>query len=415
MAAALIGVAVLVVFLRGASPVDDPSVEPVTIDGNAPTAPVGGSYLYGRVLAADGTVYEGRLRFGGNEEAFWDDAFNGARQENVWTQYAPPEALTERKTVSLFGITVSDRQRPIDTDRPFMIRFGDLARIETPDHELRVVLKNGNEVPLDRFGADDFADGLRIWDAEKGIIDLSERDLRRIEFLPTPVLDDVAPRLFGTVQTTQGSFRGPIIWNREARLLSDAIQGRSDGTPTRIRFDAIASLKQLDDDTTEVTLLDGSQLQLRGPDLRGVTVLDARFGRVLVDAMAFQSLTLASEEPGQGYDDFPPSVPLQATVTTRSGDRFDGRLVFDLDEQESVETLDASREGVQYALRFESIATIEVLDEAYIRVELLTGDSLELERSGDLGYSNLGLLIFGDDDTSPQYVAWREMQRIELR
>lgn len=39
-------------------------------------------FLYGRVSAYDGATYQGRLRWGGDEEAFWGDYFNGTRDEN---------------------------------------------------------------------------------------------------------------------------------------------------------------------------------------------------------------------------------------------------------------------------------------------------------------------------------------------
>src|SRR5262245_20820826 len=47
-------------------------------------------FLYGRVTATNGTAYEGRLRFGGGEEAFWDDYFNGTKIENTWVSHVPP-------------------------------------------------------------------------------------------------------------------------------------------------------------------------------------------------------------------------------------------------------------------------------------------------------------------------------------
>ncbi len=34
-------------------------------------------FLYGRITPDDGATYEGRLRWGGDEEAFWGVFFNG--------------------------------------------------------------------------------------------------------------------------------------------------------------------------------------------------------------------------------------------------------------------------------------------------------------------------------------------------
>src|SRR5262245_5164045 len=49
--------------------------------------------LYGRIATADGAVYEGRLRWGQVQEAFWGDYFNGVKNENTWAAQVQPEQL----------------------------------------------------------------------------------------------------------------------------------------------------------------------------------------------------------------------------------------------------------------------------------------------------------------------------------
>ncbi|NIQ19583.1 MAG: hypothetical protein GTN95_05150, partial [Gammaproteobacteria bacterium] len=60
-------------------------------------------FLYGRITTDDGATYEGRLRWGGDEEAFWGDYFNGFKDENPWVAHAPPEQLKERRTIEILG------------------------------------------------------------------------------------------------------------------------------------------------------------------------------------------------------------------------------------------------------------------------------------------------------------------------
>jgi hypothetical protein len=48
------------------------------------------SFLYGRITLTDGTTYEGRLRLGGDQEAFWGDYFNGFKNQNPWAAYVGP-------------------------------------------------------------------------------------------------------------------------------------------------------------------------------------------------------------------------------------------------------------------------------------------------------------------------------------
>ncbi len=58
------------------------------------------------------------------------------------------------------------------------------------------------------------------------------------------------------------------------------------------------------------------------------------------------------------YGDFPTGRPLTGDVTTRGGRRFTGRLVYDLDESETTETLDAPSQDVTYNIPFGLIASI---------------------------------------------------------
>src|SRR5512139_4076701 len=78
-----------------ASPATAPSTAPAAQERTHPAAETYQGFLYGRITAADGAVYEGRLRWGerGEQEAFWGDYFNGAKDENPWVAHVPPERL----------------------------------------------------------------------------------------------------------------------------------------------------------------------------------------------------------------------------------------------------------------------------------------------------------------------------------
>ena len=171
-------------------------------------------FLYGRVITDDGATYEGRLRWGGDEEAFWGDYFNGFKDENPWAAHVPPEQLRERRPIEFFGIRIVERERQIELGRPFMGRFGDIARIEARGRDIRVTLKTGTAIDLDRFAAADLADGLRVWDSSRGVMDFDEWRIRLVEFLPTAQLGAAPERLYGTVRTRQGDFTGFVQWDR---------------------------------------------------------------------------------------------------------------------------------------------------------------------------------------------------------
>lgn len=418
-AAGLLALLALVFVNRGAERGAGPAA------ATPPAGAVHPSFLYGRITTAGGDVYEGRLRFGAGEEAFWSDYFNGAKRENPWAAYVPPALRPkERRPVKIFGLEIAERERPVDLGRLFMARFGDLARIEAHGRNVRVTLKSGTAFDLDRFEASDFDDGVRVWDGRRGVADLDSLPIRAIEFLPTPRPGPVPARLHGTVRTRHGEFTGFLQWDREKGLGSDEIEGRTADGPVSLRFDAIRSIARHSRDSSAVELLDGREVVLSGTrqtgrDNRGIYVDVPRYGRVLVSWDAFERVQFSAGGAGPAYGDFPPGGPLTGRITTRDGRRLAGRLVFDLDESEVTETLDAPFQGVTYTIPFGLIASIalpasEAPGAQLASVTLHSGEQLRLESSGDLGPGNAGILVFLDGRQRPEYVAWSGVARIDL-
>ena len=378
-------------------------------------------FLYGRITTQEGDAYEGRLRWGGDEEAFWGDNFYGTKGENPWLVHTPPEHLRERRPIKIFGREIANREIQLKIERPFMGRFGDIARIEPNGRDLRVTLKSGTVFDLDRFDADDLADGVRVWDATRGVVDFDERQIRTVEFLPTPLLDAAPYRLHGTVHTRQGAFTGFVQWDREKCVGTDEFRGRTSDGALSVRFDGINAISRESGNGARATLLDGREVVFAEVlhRNRGMYVEDRRYGRVLIAWDALERIDFSPGGSGPSYDDFPPGRPLSGSVTTHTGNRFTGRLVYDLDESEITETLDASSQGVNYTIPFGLIASIvpagrEEADARPARVTLHNGEEVWLERSGDLADSNAGMLIFIDGRQQPEYVPWTDVEQVDL-
>lgn len=407
-----------------ASAVTTPSATPAPADMHRAKETDGG-FLYGRITTVEGAIYEGRLRWGGDQEAFWGDYFNGSKTENPWLAQVPPERLPkERRPFEILGIKIAEREIPIDGRRLFMGRFGDIARIEARRRDVRVTLKSGTVFVLDRFEASDFDDGVRVWDGKRGIVDLDSLRISTIELLPTARLGDTPGRLLGTLRTRQGDFTGFIQWDREKCVGTDELDGRTADGEIRLRFDRIRSITRRSSDSSLVALLDGREIELSGTrDVgeghRGIYVDDRRYGRVLVSWDAFERVDFSPGGSGPAYDDFPRGRPLMGGVTTRAGLRLAGRLVYDLDESETTETLDAPSEGVNYTIPFGFIASIvrpgrDGQGAEGARVTLHDGGELQLERTGDLGDGNAGLLIFVEGRERPEYVPWTDVGQVDL-
>lgn len=384
------------------------------------------SFLYGRITSDSGVTYEGRLRFGQHQEAFWGDYFNGFKNQNPWATHVPAERLRKApRPLKLFGITIAKREEQINLVRPFMARFGDIARIELQGRNVRVTLKSGTVFDTDWYSSNDLDDGLRVWDAKRGVVDLSPRRIRTIELLPAAAAGPLPQRLYGTVRTRQGDFTGFVQWNRNKELGADELSGHTAAGELSLRFDTLRAIARHSNDSSLLTLLDGREIVLSGTreagqENLGIYVDDPRYGRVLISWDAFVRLDFSPSGSGPAYNDFPPGQPLTGSVTTRAGRHLAGRLVYDLDESETTETLDAPAEGVDYTIPFGLIASIGLPDPAErntrrAKVTLQNGEELQLECRGDLGAENGGLLIFGADSQHPEYVPWTDVEQLDLQ
>ena len=385
-------------------------------------------FLYGRVTTVDGDTLEGRLRWGVHQEAFWSDYFNGVKRDNPWLAHVPPERLPrERHPVTIFGLELGSRESEINVRRQLMARFGELARLQAHGREVRATLKNGTVYDLDRLDASDFDDGLRVWDGRRGVVDLGTLQIRAVELLPTPALGAVPSRLHGTLQTKEGEFTGFVAWNRLELVDTDELDGQTaDGNPVSLRFATIRSIARRSRDSATVTLRDGREVVVAdsaevGRRSSGVYVSDPRFGRLLISWGAFERVDFGPGSSGPAYGDFAPGRELTGSVTTRDGRRLAGRLVYDLDENESTDTLDAEAGagGVHYTIPLDLIASVTPLapeedGPARARLTLHSGIELQLAGTSDVGEGHAGILVFLAGQQRPEYVAWAEVDRVDF-
>lgn len=376
------------------------------------------SLIYGRVHTIDGATYEGRLRWG-SSEAFWGNYFNGSKKENAWAGMVPKDQLPTRAVpTEVFGFRVSEHEEAIPTRRLFLARFGDLTKITADTFEVRVTLKSGTTVVLDRNEASDFDNSVRVWDNRQGPIDLDSRRIREIEFLAAPEGGVAPERLYGTVQTKGGTFEGFVQWDRVLCLGTDPLTLKSSDGRMEVPMGQIRSIERREGDSL-VTLADGRKLSVSGSvgagdGNNGEYIDDARFGRVLIPWEELQRIDFRIQGSGPAYGDFPRGGPIQGSVKTHDGRVLAGRLVCDLDESETTDTLDAPWQGVNYLVPFGRIASIDLAGRAKARVTLVDGSALELERRGDLGDENGGVLVFADGKPKPEYVRWDTIERLDF-
>ena len=205
---------------------------------------------------------------------------------------------------------------------------------------------------------------------------------------------------------------------------ADELNGRTADDELSLRFDTIRSIARRTRDSATVTLLDGREMVLSGSrevgnNIRGISVDDPRYGRLRIGWDAFERADFSPGGSGHAYGDFAPGRALAGSVTTRDGRRIAGRLVYDFDESETTETLDAAVEGVDYTIAFGLIASIVLhgrdgRDGRRATVILHDGEELQLDRTGDLAEGNAGMLIFVDGRERPDYVPWTDVEKIDF-
>ncbi len=383
-------------------------------------------YLYGAVTTRSGNSYTGLLRWG-TEEAFWDDLFQSAKEDLPYRDYAEKRQKLEDDDrgggwdwLKVFGRRV--RIGWGDGTRVFIARFGDIRSIKvTGSDSADVVMKSGAEIAVEGY-ANDVGATIHVSDPSLGEIDIEWKKIDTIVFAATPAsVRPRATRLAGKVTTRSGSFDGFIQWDSQECLSTDRLDGDSDDGRVSIEMGTLRSIERRSSRSSRVTLADGRELVLEGTndvndEIRGILVEDPRFGRVKVPWDEFDRADFESEKgSGRSYDSYPSGGPLHGTVTADDGTVLAGRIVYDLDEEETWEMLNGERDGVSYDIPFERVAAIEPRGRSSSRVVLASGEELVLEDGQDVSDSNDGVLVFAEGAARPTYVPWRKVRRIELR
>jgi hypothetical protein len=395
----------------------------VLASGLAMAAPVLASdagYIYGRIETVDGDKYQGQLRWG-DEEAFWDDLFNADKAENENLALLDPETLDRVRSRHwsswLFGAGTHDPSLM----HSLAVRFGDLRRLEIQGgSDVIAEFRNGDELPL-HGGSNDIGALITVADPRLGTREVHWSHIRSIEFMDTP--SKLQPRLpgepiYGTVKSGRYDFTGRIQWDNDETLTSDKLDGDVEGDREHIAFGDITRIRKHRHGAL-VTLKSGEELYMTGTndvngDNRGVIVIVPGLGSVKVGWADFdEALLKPAPESGESYADFGPAHDLTGTVVTSDG-RYDGRMVFDLDEARDFELLQGMNGATEYQIPFRDIARIDPKGYRRTDVELKMGLTIELEDGQDVSRKNDGLLIFAGA-RKPKYVPWRDVTEVVFR
>ena len=395
---------------------------------NAPSAQAQDNqgFIYGRVVTESGTEYTGFLRWG-NQEAFWDDLFHSAKEVLPYLEDLEEDDRRDlrrrgRKRFSfpkIWNMVIEDDGWP--GTRMFIARFGDISRIEPRRRgQATVHMRNGKEYEV-KGASDDVSSKIHVGDKSLGKIDLRWDRIESIEFMSAPKgADPGVWRLYGKVETHEGDFEGYIQWDKQECLNIDRLDGDTEDGDLSIEMGRIRSIERRGRRSSTVVLKDDRTLRLHGSndvnhENRGIMIQDPDYGRVTVGWKSFKRLTfIDSPGSGQGYGDYPARGPLTGTVTDDKGKKYNGRIVFDLDESEGWEMLNGKIEDVEFDIPFWSVISLEPRGSDECRIVLKSGKKLTFEDGHDVTGRNAGILVFTDDDRDPVYLRWKDIERMEF-
>lgn len=384
-------------------------------------------YLYGTVTTRTDNSYTGFIRWG-REEAFWDDLFHSSKEELPWISYAEKRERSrdDDRGDGWEWLRFLGRSVKVDWGEPSRVliaRFGDIASIRiTGSDSAELTMKSGRRIQVEGY-ANDVGATIRVADATLGEVELEWKRIETVTFSAAPPgARPAETRLAGTLTTRSREFDGFIQWDSEECLSGDRLDGDSDDGRVSLAMGAVRSIERRSSRSSRVVLTDGRELVLDGTndvddDNRGIYVEDQRFGRVKVPWDEFERVDFADGRgSGRGYDAYPPGRPLAGRVTTVDGTVHAGRIVYDLDEEETWEMVNGTRFDVEYAIPFALVRSIEPRGSSAAEIVLTTGETLRLEDGQDVSDDNDGLLVFagGAEATKPVHIPWREIRKIEL-
>lgn len=391
----------------------------------AAAAPAAAAYdprghLYGTIETTSGNRYTGVLRWG-DEEAFWDDLFNGSKGDEPATGDLPRGYKRTPRRVEVFGLEISGPWKREWEQRQLEIRFGDLAEIRPRgDDRAEITLRNGETMRIEG-GSNDFDGEIEVWDATLGKVDVDWNRIRTVKFAATPAgARPEGQRLKARVKTSSGEFSGWLAWDNDERLTGDKLDGEGEDGDVSIEMGRIRSIERRSRRSSTVHLLDGRTVELSGTNdvdssINGIVIEDPRVGRVEIAWDVFDRADIeVAEDSGKGYDAYAPLGAIRARVTTTGGQTSEGEIAFDLDETEQWEMLNGDQDDVQYSIPFARVKEIRRLGSRRAEVTLDNGEKLRLEGQTDTGDGNAGIALLGKrgDDA---YIAWDDVEKVEFR
>ncbi len=384
--------------------------------------------IYGRITTVDDDIFEGLIRWDKNE-GNWIDMLDGNKEKSkkYSKRYKRKKYRRRETSIEIFGIKIGGRSSSSSDWSSVSqsgIRFGHIKTLNVVDDDRALlILKSGEEVEL-FDGSTDIGEGIReivIEDRDEGELELLWEDIDRIDFMPAKknLVSNYGNRLYGTLTTRRGDeYTGFVTWDIDEIFENDILDGDEKRRSRKIKFGKIAAIERYSSSGATVILKNGNEILLKGSNdvddgNRGIIIADPGFGQVTVQWDEFDRLEF-SEAPEQvTYDEFDGGKPLEGVVYTEDGDKYQGKIRWDDDEEYTWEILDGSYHDVEFDIEFGKIARIKKKSHRSSLVTLADGRQFRLRGSNDVDDDNGGIFITLDDGEEVE-VDWDEFDYVNF-
>ncbi len=374
--------------------------------------------IYGKVTTRTGAVYQGNLRWGG-EEVFWTDEFNASKLDTKVFGHMINSDKDE--SISIWSLSSIWDDYRSNSVHEFSCQFGNIRKLEyIDDRKVMLTLKNGHQIKVGGSGYNDIRASVTILDAELGKIKISGSNVRSVEFMETPRKLNVkfGDALYGTVHTYEGdSVQGFLQYDKDERLTTDFLDGDSGSETLKIPMGKITSIEP-SRNGSKVRLVSGRQLYLTGTNdvddgNRGVVVTIEDLGRVWIPWSDISVINFEkNSSSGPSYNSFKAPKGISGEVILLNNKSYKGRMAYDRDEVWEFEFLDGDSKNWEVKVPFANIKSITPKNTRYSVIELKAGKKLMLGNKRDVSADNGGILLFTDQNKDPVAIDWDEIDTI---
>ncbi len=391
--------------------------------------PDGASLIHATITWESGDSRTGYLRWD-KEEATWDDLFHCGYRENPWLEFIDTEALRKEKRARFYethgliervAYALHEDKKPGPGWRMFLIRMGDIQSFEiNAGQDDFVITASGSRHRIGGYANDNGSD-LWLYESNEAPLEVEWNDLVSITFSAAPENHTpFANRLFGTVESTTGTFTGPIMWDKSECLTIDSLDGENDDGGLSIAMGDIRSIKKVDHRSVFIEEKSGLGYDMQGSNdvndgNRGIMILTEDLGWVDIPWKRFIKATFSDKtNGGSARTAFGHGQPLNGTVHLTDGTQQTGRLVYDLDEGFAWDIFNGRANLIDYDIPFTMITKIERLPDDACRVFLQSGKILELSEDQDTGQDHGGMLVFPTESTASEFIPWRLVKTVDF-